>query len=194
MKDFTQETLFDPILPVAMMQVPPEKYARIVIRAKPGSLKAVFDETKTAWARLYPMKPFRGYYQDEIAGEASRVNESIATIFAWFAIISVLNGSYQHVCIGLPQRIEKIKEIAIRKVVGAEDRHIFQLVLKGYFWIFLLSAIIGCYGGYSLSKLLMDLIFRINVGVSTSSLVISFIYMLLLSQFLVFFHSNAVKA
>jgi len=175
LKDFTQETLFDPILPVAMMQVPPEKYARIVIRAKPGSLKAVFDETKTAWARLYPMKPFRGYYQDEIAGEASRVNESIATIFAWFAIISVLMAATSMFALVSLNVLKRSKEIAIRKVVGAEDRHIFQLVLKGYFWIFLLSAIIGCYGGYSLSKLLMDLIFRINVGVSTSSLVISFI-------------------
>jgi ABC-type antimicrobial peptide transport system permease subunit len=52
--------------------------------------------------------------------------------------------------------------------------------LKGYFWIFLLAAGIGCYGGYALSKLLMDLIFRINVGVSSSSLVISFIGVLLI--------------
>jgi len=57
---------------------------------KPGSLKNVFAEIKTGWAKLYPMKPFRGYYQDELASEAANVNESIATIFSWFAIISVL--------------------------------------------------------------------------------------------------------
>jgi ABC-type antimicrobial peptide transport system permease subunit len=65
-------------------------------------------------------------------------------------------------------------------VVGAADRHIFQLVMKGYFWIFLLSAGVGCYGGYALSKLLMDLIFRINAGVSPSSLAISFIAVFLI--------------
>jgi hypothetical protein len=48
-------------------------------------------------------------------------------------------------------------------------------VLKGYFWIFLLAAGIGCYGGYALSKLLMDMIFGINAGVSSSSIAASFI-------------------
>jgi ABC-type antimicrobial peptide transport system permease subunit len=76
--------------------------------------------------------------------------------------------------------LKRSKEIAIRKVVGAEDRHIFQLVMKGYAWILLLSAVIGCYSGYALSKLLMDLIFRINAGVSTSSLTLSIIGVLVI--------------
>ena len=77
--------------------------------------------------------------------------------------------------------LKRIKEIAIRKVVGANGRHIFQLVLKGYIWIFLFSAGIGCYAGYFLSKMLMDLIFRINSGVSISSLTVSFICVLVIS-------------
>ena len=174
MKDFTQNTLFDPIQPVAMVLTSPDKYARIIVRAKPGSLNAVFDGIKKSWAKLYPMKPFRGYYQDEVASAAASVNESIATIFRWFAIISVLMAATSMFALVSLNVLKRSKEIAIRKVVGAEDKHIFQLVLRGYSWIILLSAIIGCYGGYTLSRLLMDLIFRINAGVSTSSLAISF--------------------
>jgi putative ABC transport system permease protein len=77
--------------------------------------------------------------------------------------------------------LKKMREIAIRKVVGANGRHILQLVLKGYFWIFLVAAGIGCYAGYRLSGLLMDLIFRINVGVSIASLTVSFICVLVIS-------------
>ena len=74
-----------------------------------------------------------------------------------------------------------MRVIAIRKVVVESGRHIFQLVLKGYFWIFLLAAGIGCYAGYTLSKLLMDMIFRINAGVSVASLILSFICVLVIS-------------
>ena len=74
-----------------------------------------------------------------------------------------------------------MREIAIRKVVGASGRHIFQLILKGYFWIFILAAGMGCYAGFVLSKLLMDMIFRINAGVSMASLVLSFICVLVIS-------------
>ena len=173
-KDFTQSTVFDPIQPVAMMFTSPDKYARIIVRAKPGSINAVYEGLKTAWAKLYPTKPFRGFYQDEVASEAASVNESIAIIFKWFAIISVLMAATSMFALVSLNVLKRSKEIAIRKVVGAEDRHIFQLVLKGYTWIILLSAIIGCYGGYMLSKLLMDLIFRINAGVSTNSMAVSF--------------------
>jgi putative ABC transport system permease protein len=180
LKDFTQNTLFDPIQSVAMVLADPSRYSKIMIRAKPGSLSNVFEETKSAWAKLYPMKPFRGYYQDELAAEAANVNKSVATIFFWFAIISVLMAATSMFALVSLNVLKKSKEIAIRKVVGAEDRHIFQLVMKGYSWILLLSASIGCWVGYTLSKLLMDLIFRINVGVSTSSLIISFLAVLLI--------------
>ena len=180
MKDFTQNTVFDPILPGAMVLTTPDKYARIVVRAKPGTINTVFDNLKTAWATLFPTKPFRGYYQDEVASEAASVNQSVATIFKWFAMISVLMAATSMFALVSLNVLKRSKEIAIRKVVGAEDRHIFQLVLKGYSWIILLSAIIGCYGGYSLSKLLMDLIFRINAGVSSNSMAVSFIAVLII--------------
>jgi putative ABC transport system permease protein len=181
LKDITQNSLFEPIQPVSMCQVAPEKYSQIIISAKPGALTSVYDQTKAVWAKLYPAKPFRGYYQDEVAAESSRVNESIATIFFWFAIISMLMAATGMFALLSLSVLKKMKEIAIRKVVGANSRHIFQIVLKGYFLIFILAAGIGCYTGYSLSKLLMDLIFRINAGVSIASLIISFICVLVIT-------------
>jgi ABC-type antimicrobial peptide transport system permease subunit len=180
LKDFTQNTVFEPVQPVAMVLTSPDNYARIIIRAKPGSLTTVYAGIKTAWSKLYPTKPFRGYYQDEIASAAASVNESIATIFRWFAFISVLMAATSMFALVSLNVLKRSKEIAIRKVVGAEDRDIFKLVLKGYVLIIFLAAIIGSYGGYSLSKLLMDLIFRINSGVSTSSLIFSFVGVLLI--------------
>ena len=174
MKDFTQNTVFDPILPGAMVLTTPDKYARIMVRAKPGTINTVYADLKKAWAKLYPTKPFRGYYQDEVASEAASVNQSIATIFKWFAMISVLMAATSMFALVSLNVLKRSKEIAIRKVVGAEDKHIFQLVLRGYVLIILVAAMIGCYCGYSLSKLLMDLIFRINAGVSSNSMAISF--------------------
>ena len=181
LKDFTQNTLFDPIEPVAMCLVAPDKYSQIILHAKPGELSTVYDKTKTAWSKLYPMKPFRGYYQDEVAAKASSINKSVATIFFWFAIISMLMTATAMFALVSLSILKKMREIAIRKVVGANDGHIFRIVLKGYFWIFLLATGIGCYAGYALSKLLMDMIFRINAGVSIASLILSFICVVIIS-------------
>ena len=64
-----------------------------------------------------------------------------------------------------------MKEIALRKVVGAKPGHILVLINKGYFWIFIVSAIVGSYGGWALSRLLLDSIFKINAGVEIKSLI-----------------------
>ncbi len=125
LKDFTQETLFDPIQPVAMVLADPSKYSKIIIKAKPGSLNNVFAETKAAWLKLFPGKPFRGYYQDELDAQAANVNESVAVIFRWFAIISVLMAATSMFALVSLNVLKKSKEIAIRKVVGAKYWHYF---------------------------------------------------------------------
>jgi putative ABC transport system permease protein len=181
LKDFEQGSFFDPIQPVLVKMVPPESYSQMIIHAKTGSLVSVYNQTKAVWEKIFPLKPFRGYYQDEIAAEASRVNESIATIFYWFAIISVLmttTGMFALVSLTV---LKRMKEIAVRRVVGAKDWNIYRLVANGYFWIFILAAGIGCYFGYSLSRLLMNQIFRVNAGISVWSLVVAFLGNLLIS-------------
>ena len=80
-----------------------------------------------------------------------------------------------------------MKEIAVRRVVGATPRHIILLVNKGYFWILLAGVFIGCYGGYYLTQLLMDLIYTVNVGVNWATIVFSTTVVLIISAITVGF-------
>ena len=64
-----------------------------------------------------------------------------------------------------------MKEIALRKVVGATPGHILVLVNKGYFWIFIIAAALGCYGGWALTSLMMNMIFKVNAGIETSAII-----------------------
>ncbi|HWK03534.1 MAG TPA: ABC transporter permease [Puia sp.] len=181
LRDFTQNSFFDPIAPVAICLVTPEQCTQLIIRTKPGTLDSVYNRSRAVWSTLYPLQPFSGYYQDEIGARAIYSNKMVAGIFSRFALISIFLAATGLFALVSLTVLKKTKEIAIRKVVGANGRHIFRLVLRGYSWLFLLSAALGCYAGYSLSRLMMDLIFRINAGVSLSSLTISFTGVLLIS-------------
>ena len=117
------------------------------------------------------MKPFTGFYQNELPKEAYQTTNNIAKIFFWFAIISILlttTGLFALVSLTV---LKKMREIALRKVVGANSRHILVLINRGYFWTFIIGTIIGCYGGYALTKLLLDMIFAVNSGIATSTLI-----------------------
>ncbi len=171
--------LFEPLAPAVLRLVKPERYTNLVVQARPGALLTVHEQVKTQWALLHPLKPFRSFYQDQIAAEAMNVTQSIATIFTGFSLISILltaTGLFALVSLTI---LKKMKEIALRKVVGAKPVQILALVGRGYIWIFAIAAIIGCGAGLFITKFLMDTIFKINVGVEPLAMVLAALMLLI---------------
>lgn len=173
LKDFHVNDLFSEISPIAMSLSKPENYGRLVAQVAPGKLNSVMDQMKGQWEKMFPYTPFEGFYQNELIAEAQKVTNNVAWIFSLFAIVSVLLTAVGLFALVSQTVMKKMKEIAVRKVVGATPKHILILVNKGYVWIFLVAAVVGCYGGWFLTKLLMDMIFRINVGINFDTLLIS---------------------
>ncbi len=171
--DFHADDLYSPMIPLIIKLVKPDKFRRLVVSAAPGKLSSVQDQMKVIWSRLFPYTPHEFQVQNEMKADALETTDNIALIFSIFAIISVLLTAIGLFALVSQTVLKKMKEIAIRKVVGATPRHIVAIVNRGYVWIFLVAAIIGCYGGWYLTKLLMDIIFEYNVGVGSGTLIFS---------------------
>src|SRR5688572_6296728 len=181
LKDFQLDQLFDPKEPVVMKLGKENRFQFLVLQSKVSDLELVYAKTRDAWKKVFPMKPFTGFYQNEITTEAFQTTNSIAKIFFWFAIISILltaTGLFALVSLTI---VKKMKEIALRKVAGARARHILILVNRGYFLVFLIGAAIGCYGGYALTKLLLDMIFGVNAGIASSTLINSVLVLFIIA-------------
>ena len=186
LKDFTQNSFQDPIQPVFMCLITPEQASQWVIRARPGRLAEVDDQVKAIWARLYPSTPLNSYFQDEVGSLFMRLNGIITRIFGGFAFIAVFMAATGMFALVSLTVLKRLREIAIRKVVGARSRHILWLVGAGYGRIFLISSLIGCSLGFLLARQLMNMIFQINAGVRVDSLFIGFIGVLVLSGGIIF--------
>lgn len=182
LKDFTQNSFQDPVQPLAMCLVNPERASQWVIRAQPGQLGAVYDQVKSIWARLYPATPLNTYFQDEVSAMAIRLNGIITRIFSGFALITIFMAATGMFALVSLTVLKRLREIAIRKVVGARNGHIFWLVGAGYGRIFLISALAGGSLGFWMARQFLDMVFRINVGVRMDSLILSFLGILLLSS------------
>lgn len=174
LKDFISGGLYQSVEPFAIRVTDPSQYAQLIVRARPEALTNVYNQAKTTWAKLFPLKPFSGYYQSEASADSLTTNNSITSIFLGFAFIAMLLSATGFFALISLTLLKKMREIAIRKVVGAGTKHIYTLIVKGYVPVFLLAAAVGCYAGYVLAKLLMDMIFIINAGVDIISLWISF--------------------
>ncbi len=172
--------LFESLSLAMIRLVRPEQYKNLIIKARPGQLVSVHDRVKAQWTQLYPLKPFNGFYQDEVAVAALETTQSIATIFSGVSIIAILltaTGLFALVSLTI---LKKMREIALRKVVGAKPRQILSLISRGYAWIFTFAALLGCWGGWYVTKFIMDTIFKINVGVEPLVPVLAILVMLLI--------------
>jgi ABC-type antimicrobial peptide transport system permease subunit len=147
LKDFQLNRLFDPKEPVVVKLGKENRYMFLVMQAKIQDVELVYAKARDVWKKILPMKPFTGFYQNEIKKEAYQKTNNITKIFFWFAIISIMltaSGLFSLVSLTVMKRM---KEIALRKVAGARAGHILALVNRGYFWGFV-GAAVGCYGGY----------------------------------------------
>lgn len=183
LKDFQAKTLFEPTEPVVMKLVDEDQYHFLVIQSKSTDINQLYSKVESAWKNLFPLQPFNGFYQDQMTAESYRVSTAIAKIFSWIAIITILlttTGLFALISLTL---LKRMREIAVRKVVGAKPSDIYLLVNKGYFWIILTGTALGCYAGWVAIRSLLDQIFRINVGVQSSTIVLSVITMILIALF-----------
>ncbi|MBK6390324.1 MAG: hypothetical protein IPF70_07040 [Saprospiraceae bacterium] len=69
--------------------------------------------------------------------------------------------------------------------MGAKLSDIVIVIHKNYLLIFVVASILGIFAGASLTKLLMDLIFKINIGINMVTILQSFMGVCLLIAFVI---------
>ena len=173
LKDFHATTLFEPTEPVAICLTGENNYQGLVAQAKARDLKSLYAATETAWKKLFPGEPFTGFYQDRVIIRSFQVTSAIASIFSWLAVVTVLLSAAGLFALISLTLIKRMREIALRMIVGASPMDIFLLISKGYLWVMIAGLLLGGAAGWSMSKSLLDQIFRVNDGISPSTVIIS---------------------
>jgi len=99
-------------------------------RLQTGNLSGTLDLIKKAWKRLDPGNPFDSFFLDDVFDVQYRADERMKAMTRQFGLLAVLIG-----CLGLfgmaSFTVERrIKEIGIRKVLGASVAGIVRLLSK----------------------------------------------------------------
>lgn len=165
-EDFMPYGLYDPVKPSVIGVVSKDVYQQLVIRADAEKLPQILAATERSWKSIFPNKPFEGFYMEEAAAEALNTNNGILVqfgILGVFALFLSVTGLYSTVSLTVNKRI---KEIGIRKVMGASIGHVMKLLNYEFGIIVLISIGIGCAGGYYFMKQFLSDIFTyyLNIG------------------------------
>ncbi|MEM9050364.1 MAG: FtsX-like permease family protein, partial [Pseudomonadota bacterium] len=95
------------------------------------------------YRELYPNDPYIGFFLEDEFNLQYEAEQQFGQIFGVFSVIAIIIS-----CMGLFAMMacslsQKVKEIGIRKVLGATEKQLFQLLSKEYVHIFLLALVIA---------------------------------------------------
>jgi putative ABC transport system permease protein len=164
-QDFHFQDLHVPIAPYAFLLNNQPFYNYLVVHAKTGNLFTLLNSIRKTWGSLNPNEPFEYSFLDEDFQKNYATEDRHAAMVGFFTTIAILIS-----CLGLFglaafSAEQKIKEIGIRKVLGASVASIVRLLSKDFLKLVLLTLVIAApIGWFFMNKWLEDFAYRINIG------------------------------
>jgi putative ABC transport system permease protein len=163
--DFHFESLHQKITPLILL-VPknPNNFGRISIKVASANTSAALAHIEKTWKNFLPETPYQYTFLDDNFARLYKAEERQKTLFTTFACIAIFIA-----CLGLFGLSafaisQRIKEIGIRKILGANVSTIVALLSKDFLKLVILSAIIAFpIAWFAMNKWLQDFAYRIDM-------------------------------
>ncbi|MGN6213302.1 FtsX-like permease family protein [Parafilimonas sp.] len=165
-KDFHFESLHEAITPLVFVLPPPSQgfYNTISIKISGKNIASSLETIKDTWQKFLPQLPYQYSFFDENFAklyDAEHKQETIFTTFAFIAIFIACLGLFGLSAFAISQRV---KEIGVRKVLGASTTTIVGLLSKDFLKLVLIAAVIAFpIAWYAMHNWLQDFAYRINI-------------------------------
>lgn len=186
-KNIYARALWQPIEPLMIRYVPPSKYQQVIVSTAPENIKAVNDFMEKKWEEVFPNSVYNGQMIDEEMAETMEINANVVTMFSFlgfFAILLSATGLYTLVSLNI---IKKMKEIGVRKVLGASAANIARVINMEFIIILSIAGIFGGVLGYYGTDVIMDSIWEYYKKVDVISFSVSIAIMFVIAGLAVSF-------
>jgi len=167
-ENYHHQSLRSPFQPMMLMisseydWIPKKYYS---IRYTDGDPALLLDRVESIWQRVFPASGFdsfflEGLYRSQYCGEQQF--EKLLTLFSGLTLIIALMGLAALISLLLRQRL---KETAVRKVLGAGPVHLFFTLSREMLWLFAAGVVAALPVAFFLSsQILNGFAFRISLS------------------------------
>jgi putative ABC transport system permease protein len=172
-KDVYTRGLWRELEPMMIRYVLPDQYTQLVVSTQASKVAGVNTFMGQEWNKVFPNRLYPGRMLVDDMRQVDEVNLNIVYMFVFVGAISLLlsaTGLFTLLSLNI---IKRMKEIGMRKVMGASDWNIARIINAEFIIILLLASIAGSFGGYLQSDLIMGSIWRYYQGTNTSTFILA---------------------
>jgi len=163
-KDFFYKSLHEKIGPV-VIRIENEYNSNFLVKTAPGKIIAATESAEKVWKKFFPAEPFSYKFLNEEFDKLYHADRKVSVLIWIFSGIAIFIS-----CLGLfglaaftAER--RVKEIGIRKILGAGVPNIVSLLSREFVYMVLLSMVIAFPVAWlAMNKWLQNFAYKINIA------------------------------
>lgn len=161
-KDFHYKSLHDKIGP---MLISNGSGSGFYIKTSPGNTAAAIAAANKIWKEYFPNDPFTYDFLDESYNNLYKSEQQSSVLITLFAVIAILVSALGLLGLAAFAAEQKVKEIGIRKVLGASIRHIVSLLSVDFLKMVVIASVIAFpIAWWAMNKWLQEFAYRISLS------------------------------
>jgi putative ABC transport system permease protein len=162
-KDFHYTSLRNEIKPFAFVN-DPRRFGSMVVKLGTNDVQNTLSQIEKTWNRLEPRHPFSYEFLDERFAKLYSTERQFNTVFSWLTILGIVIACLGLLALSIFTAEQRVKEIGIRKVLGASVLNITGLMSKDFLKLVLIAnGIAFPIAYYFMQKWLADFAYRIDM-------------------------------
>ncbi|MBS1509105.1 MAG: ABC transporter permease [Bacteroidetes bacterium] len=172
-KNVYARALWGPVNPMMLRYAPKEKYEQLVVKADVDKIVKVNEFMEKKWKEVFPNTLYSGQFIDQKLQETNEINKNVSIMFGFlgfFAALMTAIGLYTLVSLNI---VKKMKEIGVRKVLGASVSNIAGVINLEFIIILGIATVLGGTLGFFAANWLMDAIWEYYLKMNLTTLSLS---------------------
>ena len=165
-KDFHHSTLWNKMRYFAFRNDPTE-YGMLNLKIASSDISVTMNRLEAAWKKIDPIHPFRARFYEEDIEAAYSETTGMIKIIGFLAFLAISIASFGLLGMVVFTTETRVREISIRKVLGATERGLFFLLSKGFISLLVIASLIAIPATYYLCDkvIFAEMAYRAPIGI-----------------------------
>jgi putative ABC transport system permease protein len=161
-KDFHFQSLHEPVRPLLMALSP--AYNHVVIKMDPSNFEKKLAQIKDVYKKFDNSFEFEFSFLDDRLNHQYAAEERTGIIFASFATMAIIIACFGLFAMAMLVFNQRVKEISIRKVLGASTSGLIALLLNDFTKLILMAILIATpLAWWMMDQWLNNFIYKVSI-------------------------------
>ncbi|HTE27096.1 ABC transporter permease [Flavitalea sp.] len=162
--DFHNESFHEKLGPTIIFAESNPQHGGMLVKIDPGNDQQVMKSVKDLWKEFYPNKLLEINWVDDLLARQYEPENKLKQLFTFFSLLTMILASLGIFGLVVHAAQHRVKEIGVRKVLGASVSSIFSLLSSEFVKLMMIALIIGSpIAWYLMNNWLANFSYRISI-------------------------------